>query len=191
MSVYDKMELCFRAGDGLAELCLDEDWQVRYAAAVAIGESGEEKWLSMLEKMLEIEDKRPLYTQPSVDDANATRLAERIGPLKDVFENSPYTQEEKEAWQCRGRVKTAAAEAVKKIGKMTPGIREKLCTYLTVDGNDYSVRAAAAGALGRAGDESVIPALEVAAGYDEWCAKTEAVKALARLRERGRSNGKD
>lgn len=186
MSNYEKMELCFKDPEQFSTLSADENWRVRYAAAVGMGEHGSEKWIPFLEKMLELEGGRPLYSQPQVSFINSTddtRMAEHIGPIEVVFD-AEYSYDLKEAWACRGRVKLAVAYAVYKIGSATSNIIAKLCEYLDKSGEDYCVKAAAAKALGVVGNRDIIPYLERATVYDEWCTQTEAKKAISQILSR-------
>ena len=186
---YRKMEACLRDPGCLEALTTDPDWRVRYAAAVAIGEHGDPAEAPYLEKMLHIEDQRSLYDQPNVDLVDPrdktplSRLAERIGPAEAAFP-AEYSDEVKEAWKCRGRVKFACAKAVVKLGYATEETRELFRKYLMDEDEAYNVKAAVAHALSVIGTEEDIPALETALRYDEWCTQTEAKKAIRAIRNR-------
>ena len=162
----------------------DINWRVRYAAAVAMGESHDKKWLTSLEEMFVNESKLPLYTQPPVHfpgkPEDATRLSEHIGPITVVFDQY-YDEETKEAWRCRGRVKQAILYAVYEIGHVHDEFLDKIHNCLEEIKDDYCVVAAAARALGRIGNDKSLRCLENALSIDEWCTVTEAKKAKQSL----------
>lgn len=179
--IYEKMQRCFLKNADLEELAADPEWRVRYSAAVAIGETQDEKWIPALEKLFLIEEQRKLYNQPNVDTPESTRLSEKIGPLEDPFLHTDFTNEQKEAWKCRGRVKMAAADAIGKIGSCSPQLEAELIACIERKDEDYSVKAAAARALGNVRAAGALDVLRKAVEYDEWCAQTEAKKAIQKI----------
>jgi hypothetical protein len=65
--------------------------------------------LPVLNRILEIEDARPLYSQPETQllgTRSETRIAEEVKPFQIIFPY-PSDDETKEAWKTRGRVKQA------------------------------------------------------------------------------------
>lgn len=180
LSTYEKMERCFSDNEHLKQHCLDENWRVRYAAAVAMGEDKDTRWIPYLVDMLRLENSRPLYTQPPSEATNPTRESEHIGPLEDPFPNVP--EDVREAWKSRGRVKAAAADAIAAIGTATPELLELLYGFLTNDTEDFSVKAATANALGAIGNPESLPYLKALLDYNEWCTATEANKAIQAIK---------
>lgn len=162
-----------------------EDWRVRYATAVAIGETKDAKWLDLLLQMLKYEDTRNLYTQPPVvgfeNSYDDTRMAEQLVPIKEIFDKD-YPEDMKEDWRCRGRVKQACIFAIRDIGKASEELLAYLHDTLQKPGEDYAVCAAAALCLGYVGHMGSIPYLEKALKIDEWCLQTEAQKAIRRIK---------
>jgi HEAT repeat protein len=181
---YALMELVLADPAALAEHWDDEDWRVRYAAAVAMGESGDPRWLARLHDLMEIEAQRPLYSQPAVQafvgSYDDTRMAEQLVATEAVWDRE-YPDDVKEAWRCRGRVRQASLLAVHAIGSATPELVDLIHRLLEDPDEDHSVKAAGAKALARVGDRSSVPALEAAMEFDEWCLRVEARKALATL----------
>ena len=187
MTVYNKMEECL-AGLNLEAHSQDTNWRVRYAAAVAMGESRDAKWLDTIERVYDLESKRSLYNQPPARfpglAADETRLSEHIGPLKAVFP-IPADEETKEAWRCRGRVKQAVLYAVYDIGAVSASMLAKLHECLENATDDYCVIAAAARALGRVGNATSLEYLDKILAIDEWCTTTEAKKSIRILEHCG------
>ena len=183
MNVYALMELAFAQPAELAQLARHADWRVRYAAAVAIGQTRDQRWLPLLKELLQLENARPLYSQPPAHFTNSTddtRMAEQIGPIGVSFEQV-VDDATKEAWRCRGRVKQAILFALAELGAADDEMRALLHVYLEAPNEDYAVKAAAGRALAAVGNQSSIPALQIAQKFDEWCTQTEATKALRRL----------
>lgn len=182
---YTLMEEVLTRPEKIEEYVKHPDWRVRYAAAVAMGETGDEKWNDTLLGMLEYEDTRSLYTQPAVsgfeNSYDDTRMAEQLVPIKEIFDQD-YSEELKEDWRCRGRVKQACLFAVKEMGRVSDELLAYMHRLLQKPGEDYAVCAAAARALGYVGHKGSIPYLEKALQIDEWCVQTEAKKAIRRIR---------
>lgn len=181
---YALMELVLTDPAALDAHWDHEDWRVRYAAAVAMGESGDARWLPRLRDLMEIEAGRELYSQPAVQEFvgsyDDTRMAEQIIATEAVFDRD-YPESVMEAWRCRGRVRQACLLAVHAIGSATPELVDLIHTLLEDPDEDHSVKAAGAKALARVGDRRSIPALERALEFDEWCLQVEARKTLATL----------
>lgn len=184
MNAYSLMEAALTRPETIEQYALHDDWRVRYAAAVAIGRSQDRRWLSLLKRMLALEDSRPLYTQPAAQFVNSTddtRMAEQIGPIAVVFDQA-YDEFHQEAWRCRGRVRQALLFALYELGAADEELEARLQRFLLDPGEDYPVKAAAARALGAVGGAASLPALEAARQFDEWCTQTEAGKAMQRIR---------
>lgn len=185
MNVYEWMELAFTQPVELERLALHENWRVRYAAAVAIGQTPDRRWLPLLKEMLRIENARPLYTQPPAHFSNSTddtRMAEQIGPITATFDHA-VDEATLDAWRCRGRVKQAVLFALYEVGEADDELRAILHAYLEDPQEEYPIKAAAGRALGRVGNRSSIPALQVAQKFDEWCTQMEATKAMGRIKK--------
>jgi hypothetical protein len=180
--------LAFTSPGALAELATHADWRVRYAAALAMGETRDPACLPALTALFEREEQRALYTQPPAHFSRAgglpqiddTRIAEMIGPLNFTFDEPP-SPETLEDWRCRGRVKQAILYAVYEIGKADEKLLGLIQAAIERPHEDYPVKAAAARALGRVGTTASRASLHIAEGIDEWCTQTEARKALKRL----------
>jgi len=184
MEVYLTMERCFLEKENLELFAVHPNWRVRYAAAVAIGETRDPKWLPALKKILKREEDRSLYSQPPAIFTNTTddtRMAEHIGPITAEFEHS-YEPETLENWRCRGRVKQAVLFAINEIGAEDAELLDMLYQLIQRDSEDHPVKAAAARAIGTIGNQESIPYLEIALLIDEWCIQTEARKAIIRIK---------
>jgi HEAT repeat protein len=185
-TAYDKMEEC-AVGCNLEKHSSDSDWQIRYSAAIGMGERKDAKWLSVLEQMIAHERNRPLYTQPPASfpgkPDDQTRLSEHIGPLEVVFDKH-YDEETKDAWLCRGRVMQAILYAIYDIGSTTDNLLSLIHGCLDEKTNDLCIIAAAARTLGKVGDLSSMGLLEKLMQIDEWCTATEAKKSILLLKGR-------
>jgi HEAT repeat protein len=180
------MERCFRDPAFAREALGHPDWQVRFAAAEAVGRAADAASLDGLAGLLEEERRAPLYDQPPVryqGMGDATEIAERVDPLVPSFPFEPDAPT-KEAWRRRGRLKQAALFAIARIGSAEPGLVKTVCAMALDDGEDYAVRMAACRCLGRIGDRDCLPTLEAAAAIDEWCTAVEARKSIEAIRGR-------
>ena len=207
MDAYDWIERVLRDPSAIPEAAEHPDWRVRYGAAVACGRAlapdpahgpsretdpvGAEARVRTLFRILDREEGRPLYDQPrarypgSHDD---TRMAEQIRAVRVEFDREA-TEEEMEAWKCRGRVRQAALFALGDLGPAASGdllaeAQRRILGFL--DETDAAVRMAAARALGRLGDPDSLRVLERLQDDPEWCTRTEARKALVRIRSASR-----
>ena len=101
ISEYDLMELVLGDPEALAQHWNDDRWRVRYAAAVAMGETGDPRWLPELHRLLVIEDGRDLYSQPRVmgfvGSFDDTRMAEQLIRTEAIFDRE-YSPEALDAW---------------------------------------------------------------------------------------------
>lgn len=161
----------------------DADWRIRYAAAIAMTQHPDERWLPLLHNMLLLEAQRPLYTQPVVQFSQGTgdtRMAEQIGPLTVSFDR-PYDDATKDAWRCRGRVRQAVLFALAAIGRASPELLDLMHSFIADPHEDFAVKAATARALGFIAHPASVPYLQMALACDEWCTNREAAKALARM----------
>lgn len=179
---YELMERALIDPAALAEHATDPDWRVRYACAVAMGETGDPRWLPALRDLLDLEAGRDLYSQPRVlgftGSYDDTRMAEQLIATEAIFDRD-YPEDLKEDWRCRGRVRQACLLAVHDIGSATPELIEVIHRVLDDPAEDYAVKAAGAKALARVGDQRSVPFLEKALELDEWCLNVEARKALS------------
>ncbi len=186
ISEYDLMELVLGDPEALAQHWNDDRWRVRYAAAVAMGETGDPRWLPELHRLLVIEDGRDLYSQPRVmgfvGSFDDTRMAEQLIRTEAIFDRE-YSPEALDAWACRGRVKQACLLAVHTIGEASDDLLVSIYRALDDPHEDFVVKTAAAKALARVGDRESIPYLTRAVALDEWCLRVEATKALRALGE--------
>lgn len=184
-TTYQRIELCAQLATEhtedvnatLTSLLSDEDWRVRYAAAVAIGDRCDTAFIPALLHALALEDKAPLYNQPEVEAGGHAGSTEVTAPEFPVG----TTSEMREAWARRGRLKQAICLALGQIGKSSAEILDYLHRYATDSGEDYTVRAAACKALGQIRSQDSVPFLQRATGDEEWCTATEAAKALATI----------
>ena len=183
---YELMEMLFGDEDILKVQALHRDWRVRYAAASAMGESKSTKWLDDIQRLLLMEERRSLYSQPKVksfvNSYDDTRMAEMLVPIEVVFDKD-HPEALLEDWRCRGRVRQACLFALYEIGKVNDDLLQLLYKYILDDEEDNTVKAAAARVLGIAGSSESIPILEKALVIDEWCLQTEVKKAIRRLKQ--------
>lgn len=154
------------------------DWRVRVAAAVALEELAAPAAEPALLAALRAEDAAPVYSQPD-GFGGAPAGADKIFTI-----NFPpgTTEEQKECWCRRGRVKQAVIWALAALPSVSPAASALLQGYATNQGEDYMVRAAACRALGRVGGAAAAAVLEVASNDGEWCTANEARKSLALIR---------
>lgn len=183
---YELMERLLTDTDALADGWEDPRWEVRYAAAIAMGETGDPRWLPVLLRLMAIEDGRDLYSQPRVlgfaGSYDDTRMAEQLIVTEAIFDQE-YPQDLLDAWRCRGRVRQACILAVHAIGSADDTWRAQLHRLLHDPDEDFVVKTASAKALSRVGVPESVPHLRFALGLDEWCLNVEARKALRALGE--------
>ena len=181
-TIFEKMELCAvnaksKDQETLAETIVmlgDENWRVRYAAAIALGDRRDPAAVDALLQALNRENQEPLFTQPKLEGggpAGAPDCAAIIFPLG-------TTDQTKEAWRRRGRVIQAICLALGNIAAASPAVLELLHRYATDQACDYAVRAAACKALGQLARPESLATLEKAIGDEEWCTSCEAKKAV-------------
>jgi len=184
MTTYERMEACIAAAQS-RDMCAvsrllaalnDDAWEVRYAAAVALGDLQDAAAIDPLLDLLKAEDAAPLFSQPGECFGTA---GSTIAPTPGLPQQA--ARETLEAWRRRGRVKQAACLALGSIGKAAPSVLDLLHRYAVDAAQDYMVRAAACKALGQIASPQSRGVLETAANDEEWCTKTEARKALAVL----------
>jgi len=186
-TVYDKMEFCAahaaQADDAsfseMLALLGDDNWRVRYAAAVALGDRRDPRAVDALVNVLQNENEAPLFTQPKLE--GSAHAGSNI-PYEIVFPEGT-TEATKEAWRRRGRVIQAACLALGNLGTATPALLDLLHGYATDQSRDYAVRAASCHALGQLGRPESLPILEQASGDEEWCTACEARKAVKKMKE--------
>ena len=175
---YDGMERCMDAATPVATLIatLDNpDWQIRFAAIVALGDRRDRLAVGPLAALLRHENSEPLYSQR--DEVGGGIPAGSPQGRTPTF--PPGTSEATQAaWARRGRLKQAACLALGAIGLAEPAVLDLLHRYAVDQAEDYAVRAAANKALGLLGHASSRPVLERAVADPEWCTRTEAAKAL-------------
>lgn len=184
---FPAMEECLRwaaergaaAARDLQARLAHSDWRVRYAAAVALGDLRAAEAVPALLKALKAEDEAPLFSQPrSLGGGSAGSPAAR--EADEILRTTP--PEVLEAWRRRGRLKQAICLALAEIGEAAQEAVPILRRYAVDQGQDYAVRAAACHALGRIAAEDNRDILTQASQDEEWCTRTEARKALQRLR---------
>ena len=182
---FDRMEECMRAGAQLDDASFrylldamaDADWQVRYTAAVALGDRPDPAALDTLLAALQCEDAAPLYAQPA---EFATLPAGGNTPPSCVFPDGT-TQDTLDAWHRRGRVKQAICTTLGLLATPDPRALAVLQRYAVDQHEDYAVRAAANKALGLIAAHASLPAVTQAMSDQEWCTRCEATKALGRI----------
>ncbi len=180
---FERMEAVMAAGRAgncaqLEEALADRDWRIRFTAAVAAGECGDEGLALPLVALIDREDLQPLYSEPRMS-AVSSDAASIFG--SDLEFDGQVTDEEKAAWQRRGRVKQAAILALGELGIRRPEVLSRLHRDLLDMKQDYMVRAACAKALGELGDRGSLSFLQQACEDDEFCTRTEACKAVAQI----------
>ena len=160
----------------LASLAHD-DWRVRYAAAIALGDLRAPDAVQPLLAALAIEDASPLYTQPELPAGGSAGSPGGIAPQFPAG----TTPDQIEAWRRRGRLKQAICIALGEIGNGSPGVLAALHRYAVDGGEDYLVRASACKALGQIGSPTSREVLSAASKDEEWCTSKEATKGLMRM----------
>ncbi len=179
---FENMEKCIAAGQAsddesynmLLAAMTDADWQIRYAAIVAIGDRKRTTAIDALVKILHDENSAPIYTQDA-DYGGA--------PAGSPYANEPNlptgtTDETRDAWHRRGRIKQAAIIAIGNIGICNQNALDILHEYVLNQKEDYMVRAASAQTLGKLASPTSKPFLEKAINDTETCTMMEAVRAL-------------
>ena len=186
-TTFDKMEFCaaHSCNDDDSSIKVisflnDENWRVRYAAAIALGDRKNPDAVEALLKALNKEKDEPLFSQPTLKGG---AHAGSNTPFSVIFPEGT-TEETKEAWRRRGRLIQAILLALGNIGTASPAVLEMLHFYAADQKCDYSVRAAACKAIGQLASPESLPVLEKAANDEEWCTKCEAKKALKKIREK-------
>jgi HEAT repeat protein len=160
----------------------DDDWQVVQAALMAIRRYLRRDCARPIVEVLERQEQLDLYGQTEDIGVGAgvpgSKAADRI---------AGHDREQIDAWMCRWRVKQAACFALGEIGgecgreAVSDDAVQHLSRLAISEDDDYQVKAAACHALGRIGDPAALPALKQMTEYDEFCARTEARKAVAAL----------
>ncbi len=186
-NLYDKMEYCFVCGaDELKVMASDPEWRIRYAAALAIEKRKDSAFLPILDGMLELENARPLYSQPVpeyIGVSGDTSLAELAQPFQVVFP-VPADEDTLEAWKTRGRIKQAVLFAIYEIGLANEALIQKMHAYLEDGQEDSSVKAAAVRALGKVGNRSSLAYCDKVAQHFDGPIRMEAKKSLKALKQR-------
>jgi HEAT repeat protein len=183
---FEYMEKCIAAGQAndaesfnmLLAALNDADWQIRYAAVVAIGDRKNPAAVNALVKILQDENTAPIYTQDA-DYGGA--------PAGSPYANEPNlpagtTDETRDAWHRRGRIKQATIIAIGSIGIADPKALDLLHDYAVNQKEDYMVRAASCQTLGILASPASKPYLEKAVNDNETCTMMEAVRALRRVK---------
>lgn len=184
-ALYERMERCadialrcdLAALPEVFTALADADWQLRYAAAVALGDLRTKAAVKPLLAALAIEDAATLYNQPVLPAGGSAGSGNVTAPQ---FPNGT-TPQQIEAWRRRGRLKQAICIALGEIGEGSPEVLAALQRYAVDGGEDYLVRASSCKALGLIGDPASREVLRAAVNDEEWCTNKEASKALARL----------
>lgn len=182
---YERMERCadialrgdLNALPELFSALADADWQLRYAAAVALGDLRPKTAVQPLLAALAIEDAAPLYSQPPLSAGGSAGSGNVTAPQFPAG----TTEEQIAAWTRRGRLKQAICLALGAVGEGAPEVLEALHRTAVDGGEDYLVRASSCKALGLIGSPTSRAVLDQAAKDEEWCTAKEAHKALARL----------
>jgi len=181
-SYFEKMECCAAQASNADEasytsliaLLGDENWRVRYAAAIALEDRRDPRAIAPLLQALQAEEQAPLFSQPTLE--GGAHAGSNIA-FSVIFPPGT-TDESKEAWRRRGRVMQAICLALGAIGKPSPAVLAALHRYAIAQECDYAVRAAACKALGQLAQPESLPILTQAARDEEWCTGCEARKAI-------------
>jgi HEAT repeat protein len=168
----------------LLDLLRDADWRVRYAAAVALQDRRDPAAIPALLETLAAEDAAPLFSSPELEDT----ILDAAGARPTDIPFPPGTTEEmKEAWRRRGRIKQAVALALGAIGQAAPraaqdpAVLAVLHRYARDPEQDYAVRAASCHALGEIASPASAACLKQACADEETCTRLEAMKAYRRV----------
>ena len=160
----------------------DDDWQIVHAALMAIRRYPKPDCAQPIVDVIERQERLDLYGQTENIGVGAGR------PGSDAEQRiAGYDREQIDAWMCRWRVKQAACFALGEIGgecgreAVSDDAVAHLSRLAISDEDDYQVKAAACHALGRIGDPDALPALKQMTEYQEFCARTEARKAVAAI----------
>ncbi len=182
---FEYMEKCIAGGQAnddeslkmLLNALNDADWQVRYAAVVAIGDRKTPVAIAALVQILRDENAAPIYTQDA-DYGGAP-----AGSPYATEPNLPVgtSDETRDAWHRRGRIKQAAIIALGSIGIADSRVLELLHDYAVNQREDYMVRAASCKTLGKLASPTSRPYLEKAANDNETCTMMEAVRSLGMI----------
>ena len=176
--IFPLMERCAELALGSDDQSLNEliaaldhsRWEVRYAAAIALGDRRDARAVPALLQVLAAEDAAGIYGQPKL-------TWEESGP---IFPEGT-TEADKAAWSRRWRLKQAAIVALGQIGAPDPRVFEILQRYVVDQDEEYGIRAASGHTLGLIPDASSLEALATAKSDPEFCARTEAHKAWDRV----------
>ncbi len=181
-TVFEKMEYCAAHAASNDSVTLaniiaflrDDNWRVRYAAAIALGDRRDPQAMPALVELFESESKEPLFSQPELHGGIHAGSTESL-----TLEFPEGTTDElKEIWRRRGRVLQAACLAIGNIGQADAAALGYLHRFALEQSYDYGIRAAACKALAQLAIPESLPILELAAKDEEWCTKTEAKKGL-------------
>lgn len=184
-TVFEKMELC-AASASLSDdasfartlgMLSDDNWRVRFAAAVALGDRRDPRAVDALVQTLRAESEAPVFSQPKLEAS----IPAGSNRTLDVPFPPGTTESTKEAWRRRGRLIQAICFALGDIGVATPAALELMHVYALNQDLDYMVRASATRALGLLARPESLPILEQAARDEEWCTACEARKALKKI----------
>jgi len=162
----------------------DERWHIVQAALHAVRQHPRAQYAPAIVKALARQETLDLYGQK--DEVNWPAGVPACGPVERVADIPKHILE---TWKCRWRVKQAACHALGAIGQacgrgaVAREAVERMCKYVHGRVDDYQVRAAACQALGQIGDPAAQAALEIGAADEEFCTKTEAQMALAKLKQ--------
>ena len=179
------MSRIFLSMERCAQLALDSDdqslnellaalehtrWEVRYAAAIALGDRRDARAIPALLQVLSSEDDAGIYGQPKL-------IWDESGPIFPAG----TTESDKDAWSRRWRLKQAAIIALGQIREPDPLLLNLLRRYAVDQDEEYGIRAASCRTLGLIPDAGSLEALVIAKGDPEFCARTEAHKAWDRV----------
>lgn len=181
-TVFEKMEYCAAHAAStdsatLADIIAylrDDNWRVRYAAAIALGDRHDPQAVPALAELFASESSEPLFSQPEIHGGIHAGSTENLS----LEFPEGTTEEMKEIWRRRGRVLQAACLAIGNIGQADAATLGYLHRFALEQSYDYGVRAAACKALAQLALPGSLPILELAAKDEEWCTNTEAKKGL-------------
>ena len=164
----------------LISLLAHDDWQVRMAAALTLGERREEGAREALLACLDAERDEEIFE-------NKKAYCWFVRGNADAFEGdkTPIRREDDPArfaaWSRRWRLKGQISRALGRIGG--PGVEEALLRSIK-DGQDFHYYVCVCQALRDCGTEKSLPALERFLNYEEWCTQRYAQDAVGAIASR-------
>ncbi len=169
----------------LAEILKSDNWQVRMAAAVALGERREKGARKALLKCFASEFDEEIFE-------NKKEYCWFVRGVSDDFTDgrTPVSPDDEPrrfaAWSRRWRLKGQIARALGRIGG--PGVEEAILDSIK-DGQDFHYYVCVCQALRDCGTEKSLPALKRFLKFEEWCTQRYAEDAIDEIKARWPGRG--